>query len=124
MRYSDKKRVARFRIYAAKLYEREGLRERLLGLTAKYELNGALRLEGMRAREEDARAGWDRVKWKEGFQAESGTLRGDVDEMIRLLEDFAANADRNFFATFGGSTKRRGMKARLLPSSVWRTAVL
>ena len=52
-------------------------------------LDGTLTELGRVAREADAAAGWDACHWRPNKQAGVSTLRGKIDEAMRLLDDFA-----------------------------------
>ena len=107
IRYSDKKRVARFRTYAADLYEKQGMSDKLHELIGDLTLDGTLMELGRVAREADAAAGWDACHWRPNGQADVGTLRGKIDEAMRLLDEFATQADVGFEATHGKSQRHR-----------------
>ena len=70
-----------------------------------HELIGDLTLDstltefGRVAREADAAAGWDACHWRPNGQPDVGTLRGKVDEALRLLDEFATQADVGFQST-------------------------
>ena len=59
-------------------------------------LDDALAERGREAREADAAAGWDECHWRPNAQADIGTLRGKIDEAMRLLDEFATLADVGF----------------------------
>ena len=59
IRYSDKKRVARFRTYAANLYDKQGVAEKIQALIGDLELNDTLTELGREEREAEAAKGWD-----------------------------------------------------------------
>ena len=70
--------------------------------TKVHDLNGdivlddALAERGREAREADAAAEWDACHWRPNAQADVGTLRGKIDEAMRLLDEFATLADVGF----------------------------
>ena len=107
IRYSDKKRVARFRNYATDLYEKHGVSDKVHGLIGDLTLDGTLTELGRVAREADAAAGWDACHWRPNRQADVSTLRGKIDEAMRLLDDFATQADVGFQSTHGKSQRHR-----------------
>ena len=59
IRYSDKKRVARFRTYATDLYEKKGVATKVHDLIGDIVLDDALAERGREVRDADAAAGWD-----------------------------------------------------------------
>ena len=99
IRYSDKKRVARFRDYATDLYEKHGVSNKVQNLIGDLALDGTLTELGRVAREADAAAGWDTFHWRQNKQADGSTLRGKIDEAMRLLDDLATQADVGFQST-------------------------
>ena len=107
MRYSDKKRVARFRTYATDLYEKQGMATKVHELIGDLVLDDTLAELGREAREADAAVGWDACHWRPNAQADVGTLRGKIDEAMRLLDEFATLADVGFQSTHGKSPRRR-----------------
>ena len=110
IRYSDKKRVARFRTYAADLYEKQGVANKVHKLIGDLVLDDTLAELGREAREADAAAGWDACHWRPNAQAGVSTLRGKIDEAMRLLDEFATLADMGFQSTHGKS--QRGVEIR------------
>ena len=62
---------------------------------------------GREAREADAAKGWDTCHWRPNNQADAATLRGKIDEAMRLLDEFATSADVGFQSTHGKSQRRR-----------------
>ena len=107
IRYSDKKRVARFRTYAANLYDKQGVAEKIQALIGDLELNDTLTELGREEREAEAAKGWDTCHWRPDSQADVATLRGKIDEAMRLLDEFATSADVGFQSTHGKSQRRR-----------------
>ena len=107
IQYSDKKRVLRFRDYATDLYEKHAVARKVHALIGDLALDGALTELGRAAREADAEAGWGACHWRPKKQAGVTTLRGKIDEAMRLLDDFAAQADVGFQSTHGKSQRRR-----------------
>ena len=107
IRYSDKKRVARFRTYAADLYDKQGVTEKIQELIGDLELNDTLTELGREEREAEAEKGWDTCHWRPDGQADVTTLRGKIDEAMRLLDEFATSADVGFQSTHGKSQRRR-----------------
>ena len=69
-------------------------------------LDGALTELGRAAREADAEADWDACHWRPNKQAGVTTIRGKIDEAMRLLGDFATQADVGFQSTHGKSQRR------------------
>ena len=106
LRYSGKKRVSRFRAYAIDLYEKHGVASKVNALIGDLALSGALTELGRAAREADAEAGWETCHWRPNKQADITTLRGKIDEAMRLLDDFATQADVGFQSTHGKSQRR------------------
>ena len=76
-------------------------------LTGDLALDDTLTELGREAREADAAAGWDSCHWRPNAQADVGTLRGKIDEAMRLLGEFATLADVGFQSTHGKSQRRR-----------------
>ena len=107
IRYSDKKRVERFRKYATDLYEKEGVSDRVNGLIGDLALDGALTELGRVAREADVAAGRDACHWRPDSRADVSTLRGKIDEAMQLLDDYATKADVGFQSTYGKSQRHR-----------------
>ena len=107
IRYSTKKRVARFRDYATDLYEKHGVSDNVHSLIGNLALDGALTEPGRVAREADAAAGWGACHWRSNRHADISTLRGKIDEAMRLLDDFATQADVGFQSTHGKSQRHR-----------------
>ena len=107
IRYSDKKRVARFRVYAADLYEEHGVARQVHALIGDLALDGALAELGRAARAAGAAAGWGACHWRPGRRAGVTTLRGKIDEAMRLLDEFATKADVGFQSTYGKSQRHR-----------------
>ena len=105
--HSDKKRIARFRTYAADLYEKQGTAGKAHNLIGDLALDGTLADVGRVAREADAEAGWGSCHWRPNGQADVSALRGGIDEAMRLLDDFATQADVGFQATHGKSQQHR-----------------
>ena len=56
-------------------------------------LDGTLTELGREAREAGAAVGWDSCHWRPNVQADVSTLRGKIDEAMRLLDEFATLAD-------------------------------
>ena len=106
-RYSDKKRVAHFRTYAADLYEKQGVANKVHKLIGDLVLDDTLAELGREAREADEAAGWDACHWRPNAQAGVSTLHGEIDEAMRLLDEFATLADTGFQSTHGKSQRRR-----------------
>ena len=107
IRYSDKKRVARFRVYAADLYKEHGVARQLHALIGDLALDRALAELGLAARVAGAVAGWDACHWRPGRHAAVTTLRGKIDEAMRLLDEFATKVDIGFQSTYGKSQRHR-----------------
>ena len=107
IRYSDKKRVARFRTYATDLYEKQGVAEKVRKLIGDLALDDDLIKLGREAQAADAEAGWDACHWRPNKLADVATLRGKIDEAMRLLDEFATSADVGFQSTHGKSQRRR-----------------
>ena len=70
-------------------------------------LDGTLTELGRVAREADAAAGWDACHWRPNRQADVSTRRGKIDEAMRLLDDFATQADVGFQFTHEKSQRHR-----------------
>ena len=51
--------------------------------------------------------GWNACHWRPNAQADVSTLRGKIDEAMRLLDEFATLADTGFQSTHGKSQRRR-----------------
>ena len=107
IRYSNKKRVAHFRDYATDLYEKHGVPNKVHSLIGDLALDGMLTELGRVAREADAAAGWDACHWRSNRQADVSTLRGKIDETMRLLDGFVTQADVGVQSTYGKSQRRR-----------------
>jgi hypothetical protein len=69
-------------------------------------LDGALTELGRAARGADAAAGWGECHWRPDKRAGIMTLHGKIDEVMRLLDDFATQADVSFQSTHGKSQRR------------------
>ena len=107
IRYSDKKRVARFRTYATDLYEKQSISDKAHDLIGDLTLDGTLTELGRVAREADAAAGLGACHWRPNSQADVSTFRSKIDEAMRLLGDFATRADVGFQSTHGKSQRHR-----------------
>ena len=70
-------------------------------------LDGTLTELGRVAREADAAASWGACHWRPNGQADVGALRGKIDEAMRLLDEFATQADVGFQSTYGKSQRHR-----------------
>ena len=84
--------------------------DKVHGLIGDLTLDGALTELGRVAREVDAAAGWGACHWP-NRQADANTLRGKTDEAMRLLDDFATQADVGFQSTHTGSLSGIAIRA-------------
>ena len=117
IRYSDKKRVTRFRAYATDIYEKRGVARQVHALIGDLALDGALTELGRAAREADAAAGWGVCHWRPDKRADITTIRGKTDEAMRPLGDFATQADVDFQSTHG-SYRGAAIRAAVVPNAV------
>ena len=107
IRYSDKKRVLRFRDYATDLCEKHDVARKVHALIGDLALDGALTKLGRAAREADAVAGWGACHWRPNKQDDATALHRKMDEAVRLRDDFATQADVGFQSTHRKPQRRR-----------------
>ena len=110
IKYSDKKRVERFREYAMGEFVKRDLEGELTALIGDLALDTALRDRGRVERELDEGAPWESLRWQRRWNPseDDGTLRWRVSTALEVLDTLAHVADEGFESTHGGAQRRRG----------------
>ena len=110
IKYSDKKRVERFREYATGEFIKRDLEGALTALIGDLALDTALRDRGRTERELDEGAPWESLRWQRRWNPSEndGTLRWRVSTALEVLDTLAHVADEGFESTHGGAQRKRG----------------
>ena len=110
IKYSDKKRVERFREYATGEFAKRNLDGALTALIGDLALGTALRDRGRTERELDEGAPWEALRWQRRWDPseDDGTLRWKISTALEVLDTLARVADEGFESTHGGAHRKRG----------------
>ena len=110
IKYSDKKRVERFREYATGKFAKRNLDGALTALIGDLALDTALRDRGRTERELDEGAPWEALRWQRRWDPseDDGTLRWKIPTALEILGMLAHVADESFESTHGGAHRKRG----------------
>ena len=110
IKYSDKKRVERFREYATGEFTKRDLDGALTALIGDLALDTALRDRGRTERELDEGAPWESLRWQRRWNPneDDGTLRWRISTALEVLDTLAHVADEGFESTHGGTHRKRG----------------
>ena len=113
IKYSDKKRVERFREYATNDFDKRDMDGALNDLIGGLALDAALRDRGRSEREAVEGAPWVALRWQRRWdpRLDDGALRWRVPTALGVLDTLAHVADEGFEATHGGAQRRRGASA-------------
>ena len=109
IKYSDKKRVERFREYATDEFVKRNLDGTLAELIGGLTPDTALRDRGRTERELDEGAPWEALRWQRRWDpsTDDGTLRWRISTATEVLDTSAHVADEGFGSTHGGAYRRR-----------------
>ena len=110
IKYSDKKRVERFREHATDEFVKRNLDGTLAELIGGLTLDTALRDRGRTERELDEGAPWEALRWQRRWDpsADDGTLRWRISTALEIPGTLAHVADEGFESTHGGAHHKRG----------------
>ena len=110
IKYSDKKRVERFREYATGGFTKRDMDGALTALIGALELDTALRDRGRTERELNEGAPWESPRWQRRWNPneDDGALRWRVSTALEVLDTLAHVADEGFESTHGGTHRERG----------------
>ena len=108
IKYSDKKRVERFREYATDEFVKRNLVGTLVELIGGLTLDTALRDRGRTERELDEGAPWEALRWQRQWDpsADDGALRWKLSTALEVLGTLAHVADEGFESTHGRTHRK------------------